>query len=195
MQRLEACTDMCMDLKKKLFSKKKKKQMDDDSNVDAVIARNLWKNHRILPPSSPFKARWDMVMMVLVVYNCIYIPLELFFLGGIVEHGDYPKAIVHEVIDYCIDALFITDIFLNSCTAYYDEEYAAAADTAVAHSPAPCACPHARATTHALLLLLLPHRVRACVHLQVRDGARPQADHPTLCQVLAVGGPARGHPL
>ena len=35
----------------------------DDSNVDAVIARNLWKNHRILPPTSPFKNRWDIFMV------------------------------------------------------------------------------------------------------------------------------------
>ena len=35
----------------------------DDSNVDAVIARNLWKNHRILPPSSKFKQNWDLVMV------------------------------------------------------------------------------------------------------------------------------------
>lgn len=35
----------------------------DDSNVDAVIARNLWKNHRILPPTSTFKTRWDLFMV------------------------------------------------------------------------------------------------------------------------------------
>ena len=35
----------------------------DDSNVDAVIARNLWKNHRILPPNSRFKQNWDLFMV------------------------------------------------------------------------------------------------------------------------------------
>lgn len=35
----------------------------DDSNVDAVIARNLWKNHRILPPTSKFKQNWDLMMV------------------------------------------------------------------------------------------------------------------------------------
>ena len=35
----------------------------DDSNVDAVIARNLWKNHRILPPTSRFKQNWDLFMV------------------------------------------------------------------------------------------------------------------------------------
>jgi len=35
----------------------------DDSNVDAVIARNLWKNHRILPPTSKNKQHWDLIMV------------------------------------------------------------------------------------------------------------------------------------
>ena len=51
--------------------------------LDAVIARNLWKNHRILPPTSKFKANWDLFMMLLVFYNCVYIPIELFFLKAV----------------------------------------------------------------------------------------------------------------
>ena len=35
----------------------------DDTNVDAVIARNLWKNHRLLPPTSKSKQNWDVVMV------------------------------------------------------------------------------------------------------------------------------------
>ena len=96
----------------------------DDSNVDAVIARNLWKNHKILPPTSKFKANWDLVMLLLVFYNCVYIPIELFFLGnGIVEHPDYPKRDLHEVIDYFVDFLFFCDMLVNSCTAILDEDY------------------------------------------------------------------------
>ena len=95
----------------------------DDSNVDAVIARNLWKNHRILPPTSRFKQNWDLFMMLLVFYNCVYIPIELFFLSGIVEHGAYPKHIVHDAVDFFIDFLFFVDILLNTCTAYYDDDY------------------------------------------------------------------------
>ena len=41
----------------------------DDSNVDAVIARDLWKNHRILPPTSKFKSNWDLVMVSLFQHN------------------------------------------------------------------------------------------------------------------------------
>lgn len=96
----------------------------DDSNVDAVIARNLWKNHKILPPTSKFKANWELFMLLLVFYNCVYIPIELFFLGdGIVEHPDYPKYWVHMVVDYVIDFLFFCDMIVNSCTAFLDEDY------------------------------------------------------------------------
>ena len=35
----------------------------DDDNVDAVIARNLWKNHKLLPPTSRFKQNWDVIMV------------------------------------------------------------------------------------------------------------------------------------
>ena len=41
----------------------KKKSDVDDSNVDAVIARNLWKNHRILPPNSKNKQNWDLFIV------------------------------------------------------------------------------------------------------------------------------------
>ena len=57
-----------------------------------------------------------LVMLLLVFYNCVYIPIELFFLNGIVTHGDYPKALAHRVIDYFVDILFFIDILLNTCT-------------------------------------------------------------------------------
>lgn len=34
------------------------------SMSQAVIFRNLWKNHRLLPPHSPTKAYWDMVRRI-----------------------------------------------------------------------------------------------------------------------------------
>lgn len=61
--------------------------------------------------------------MLLVFYNCVYIPIELFFLNGIVVHTDYPKHPVHVAIDIVIDVFFFVDILLNMSTAYYDEDY------------------------------------------------------------------------
>ena len=104
------------------FKRKDKRKQDDldDANVDAVIARNLWKNHKIFPPSSRFKAHWDLAVLVLVFYNCVYIPIELCFLNS---HPDYPKSITHTVIDYLIDGVFVCDMVLTCRTAYYDEDY------------------------------------------------------------------------
>mmetsp|Transcript_5676 Transcript_5676/g.15074 ORF Transcript_5676/g.15074 Transcript_5676/m.15074 type:complete len:595 (-) Transcript_5676:173-1957(-) len=92
----------------------------DDSNVDAVIARNLWKNHRILPPTSKFKSNWDLMMMLLVFYNCVYIPIELCFLE---RQSGWVKSSGHKAADYLIDFLFFIDILINMRTAYYDEDY------------------------------------------------------------------------
>jgi len=92
----------------------------DDSNVDAVIARNLWKNHRILPPTSRFKSNWDLMMMLLVFYNCVYIPIELCFLE---RDPLWDKTSTHIAVDYLIDGLFFIDIGINMRTAYYDEDY------------------------------------------------------------------------
>ena len=114
---------MALALMKKLWPRSKRGNDVDDSNVDAVIARNLWKNHHIIPPNSKNKQNWDLVMMLLVFYNCVYIPIELFFLNGFVEHSDYPKSTVHTVVDYIVDLFFAIDILLNMTTAYYDEDY------------------------------------------------------------------------
>ncbi|KAL1507626.1 hypothetical protein AB1Y20_007245 [Prymnesium parvum] len=91
----------------------------DDTNVEAVIARNLWKNHRLLPPLSRFKQNWDMVMIILVFYNCAYIPVEIAFLTPLTIQ----KHVVHTVVDYLIDFIFGVDIVINLRTAFYDEEH------------------------------------------------------------------------
>ena len=36
-------------------------QGDDDDDVEAIIFRNVWKNHRLLPPTSKYKSYWDLV--------------------------------------------------------------------------------------------------------------------------------------
>jgi len=92
----------------------------DDRDVDAVIARSLWKNHHILPPTSRFKSNWDLMMMLLVFYNCVYIPIELCFLE---RSASWTKEPAHIAIDYLIDGLFFIDIMINMRTAYYDEDY------------------------------------------------------------------------
>ena len=33
----------------------------DEDDVEAVIFRNLWKHHRLLPPRSKYRSYWDAV--------------------------------------------------------------------------------------------------------------------------------------
>ena len=42
---------------------------EETEDVDAVIARNLWKHHRMLPPDSKFKHNWDNMMLLFVLYT------------------------------------------------------------------------------------------------------------------------------
>ena len=41
----------------------------DEEDVEAIILRNLWKRHRILPPYSVYKQYWDVV--------CCHVPQHL----------------------------------------------------------------------------------------------------------------------
>ena len=51
------------------------RSMDEDLNVEEEIARNLWANHKMLPPESAFKKYWNMLIVLLVMYNTLFIVL------------------------------------------------------------------------------------------------------------------------
>jgi len=89
---------------------------EEDEDIDAIIFRNLWKNYRMLPPTSVAKSRWDIVMFIFVFYNSIYIPLELAFEDVIEKH------VAHCVIDYLIDIMFVIDMVINFRTTYFNAE-------------------------------------------------------------------------
>jgi len=91
--------------------------VDDEAEVDVekTIAKMLWKNHRLFPPTSNFKNNWDTLMLTFVFYNCIFVPAELCFGGG--------KASWWQALDYVIDTTFLIDIVLNFRTAYYDDNF------------------------------------------------------------------------
>ena len=100
---------------------------EETEDVDAVIARNLWKHHRMLPPDSKFKHNWDNMMLLFVLYTCTMVPLQLAFDDG--EGFTYHDA--HAVLDYLIDALFIVDIVINFRTTHYDDEHQIVLDARV----------------------------------------------------------------
>ena len=53
------------------------KVIAEDSNDD--IARNLWRTARLIRPSHPARKRWDLLMFLFVIYNAIYLPVQLAF--------------------------------------------------------------------------------------------------------------------
>ena len=90
--------------------------LSTERDADAEIARNLWRNFRLLPPTSPLRNRWDWVLVVLVTFTSWQIPFVLVF--------NLPDSVrlSMKVFDYIIDAFFWIDIMLNFTTSFYVEE-------------------------------------------------------------------------
>ena len=89
---------------------------DEAPNDDAldVMISQLWKYHRLLPPSSISKAKfwWDMFVIVLVLLNCFLIPMELVF-RSYQEWLETPPGQRFKIFDFSIDFCFAVDIVLN----------------------------------------------------------------------------------
>ena len=43
------------------------------------MSDNLWRHHRLLLPTSRRKDQWDVFVLLLVLWNCVYIPLQMAF--------------------------------------------------------------------------------------------------------------------
>lgn len=61
--------------------------------------------------NDPRRLNWDLVIIILAVYNCIAIPLNLTFAKGFSNIGV-------TVLERIIDVFFIADIILNFRTTY-----------------------------------------------------------------------------
>ena len=80
-----------------------------------VVARQFW-DRLLFKPRSSFKIGWDLLVIVLSVWNSIEIPYQFAFPlpdGGLT---------FLDVMDYTIDALFAFDIFVNFRTCYIDSK-------------------------------------------------------------------------
>ena len=97
--------------------------LEPEDDTLAVIVSGLWKNHRLLPPSSmsPNKVVWDMFVIVLVLINCYMTPLELCF-RSFQEYVETPGGIAFRVADHIIDFFFFVDIVINFRTTYFDDD-------------------------------------------------------------------------
>lgn len=83
---------------------------------DTEIARHLWRNHRLLPPTSPRKNAFDWLLLLLVVFNCLEIPFYLVF------ELPHVASISLRNFDFFVDAVFALDFFRNFITSYYVDE-------------------------------------------------------------------------
>ena len=87
-----------------------------ERDADAEIARNLWRNYKLLPPTSPRKNAFDWFLLLLVVFNSLEIPFMLVFnLPAIASTGV-------RNFDYFVDAVFLIDFLRNFITSYYVDE-------------------------------------------------------------------------
>jgi hypothetical protein len=68
----------------------------------------------LLHPHSRFKIFWNIVTLLLLIYTASFVPFKIAFLDTTV------MSVV--VIDYIVDFLFATDIFVNFFCAYYDDD-------------------------------------------------------------------------
>ena len=63
-------------------------------------------------PNSGFKIAWDLIIIVLSVYNSILIPFEFAY--------SVESSIWFEIVDRIVDAAFIIDIMISFRSVYRD---------------------------------------------------------------------------
>lgn len=78
-----------------------------------VLKKTCWENFKFYP-TDKFKIYWDMVIILLSIWNSILIPYELAFPSIVEEEPSLTT------LDYFIDAAFAFDIVINFRSVYYD---------------------------------------------------------------------------
>jgi len=58
------------------------------------------------------KMRWDLLIIVLALYNCLSIPYEVCY------GSSFTDSVGLDVFEYCIDVLFFLDIVINFRTTF-----------------------------------------------------------------------------
>ena len=98
----------------------RKRTFADEVDVDQEIARNLWKQKRMIPPGSRFRHYWDYVIVVLVLYNCVLTPLQLGYCSGPIFRDAEASLFI---VDILMWLFFVADMFVNLRTSFYDEDH------------------------------------------------------------------------
>ena len=65
--------------------------------------------------SGPVRVRWDLFVILLALYNCIIIPIDIAF--PLADFGP----IGYEIADRIIDVMFLLDIIVSFRTTFYNK--------------------------------------------------------------------------
>lgn len=87
--------------------------------IEERRARRLW----LILPHSRFLQSWLLIIGPLIVYNVIWIPLEVCQMATASQ--------LHAQVDFVLDFLFYIDILINFRTAFFDAENALCLDSKV----------------------------------------------------------------
>ncbi len=66
----------------------------------------------IFSHNSKFRMRWDLIVILLALYNCVSIPFEVAFATKLTNHW------IMTILNYCVDVIFFLDVILNFRTTF-----------------------------------------------------------------------------
>lgn len=89
--------------------------LNEEKNADLVIARHLWQDHRLLPPQSDVRERFERVLVFFALYSSFIVPMRVAF--GVAED---PFFVVLELL---VDIAFLLDVLLCFRTAILTRDY------------------------------------------------------------------------
>ena len=76
--------------------------------------RNLAEQRCLLDPTSTWKGRWDLLILLLILYSAVSVPLHI----GFDSHSEGALW----TLEASMSMIFMVDLTLTFCTAYYDAE-------------------------------------------------------------------------
>lgn len=97
----------------------------DENNERQLITQNSLEKKKKrcceipIHCDSNFRLGFDFLVILLSVYNCVMIPIEISF--GLNMFTSLANQII-SVLDRCIDFIFLCDITLNFLTTFFNEK-------------------------------------------------------------------------
>ena len=79
------------------------------------ILRELMKTEIIFRPTDNIKVRWDLLIMILALYNCYSVPVEMSFDPPLFKD---PRL---KIMNFAIDFIFFLDILVCFRTVYIND--------------------------------------------------------------------------